>query len=70
MDLFFDSDIVNPLLKTNGRRDRRFNFVAFIVWSALLLGVKGCLKSHLWDYWFCSRMGRRVSLAEEDRLCS
>ena len=27
MGLFFDSDIVNSLLKTNARRDRRFNFV-------------------------------------------
>ena len=27
MDLFFDSDMVNLLLKTNGSRDRRCNFV-------------------------------------------
>ena len=27
--LFFDSDMVNPLLKTNARRDRRFNFCYF-----------------------------------------
>ena len=34
--LFFDSDMVNPLLKTNARRDRRFNFFIFVVWSALI----------------------------------
>ena len=38
MDLFFDSDMMNPLLKTNGGRDRRFNFVIFVVWSALIVG--------------------------------
>ena len=27
MDLFFNSDMVNPLLNTNGRRDRRFNLL-------------------------------------------
>ena len=27
MDLFFNSDMVNPLLKTNGGRNRRPNFV-------------------------------------------
>ena len=27
MNLFFDSDMVNPLLKTNMGRDRRLNFV-------------------------------------------
>ena len=50
-DLFFDSDLVNPLLKTNGRRDRRFNFVIFVVWNALIVdsdlvvawGEKSCL---------------------------
>ena len=30
MDLFFDSDMVNPLLKTIGRRDRRFNCVILV----------------------------------------
>ena len=38
MDLFFDSDMVNPLLKTNARGDRRFNFVIFVVWSAIIVG--------------------------------
>ena len=38
MDLFFDSDMVNPLLKTNARRDRRFNFVIFIAWMAIIVG--------------------------------
>ena len=27
MGLLFDSDMVNSLLKTNRKRDRRFNFV-------------------------------------------
>ena len=27
MDLFSDSDMVNPLLKTNERRDRRLNLL-------------------------------------------
>ena len=36
-DLFFDSDLVNPLLKTNGRRDRGFSLVIFVVWSALIV---------------------------------
>ena len=38
MDLFFDSDMVNPLLKTNARGDRRFNFVIFVVWRARIVG--------------------------------
>ena len=38
MDLLFNSDIVNLLLKTNMGRDRRPNFVIFVVWSALIVG--------------------------------
>ena len=37
MDLLFDSDIVNFLLKTKGERDRRPNYVTVVVWSALRL---------------------------------
>ena len=37
MDLLFNSDIVNLLLKTNMGRDRRPNFVIFVVWSALIV---------------------------------
>ena len=37
MDLVFNSDIVNLLLKTNARRDRRPNSVIFEVWSALIV---------------------------------
>ena len=37
MDLFFDSNMLNHSLKTNGRRDRRFKFVIFLVWSALIV---------------------------------
>ena len=37
MGLFFDSDMVNPLLKTNARRGR-FNFVIFVIWSAVNVG--------------------------------
>ena len=29
--------MVNPFLKTIGRRDRRFNFVIFVVWSSLIV---------------------------------
>ena len=38
MNLFSNSDMMNPLLKTNARRDRRFNFVIFVVWRALIVG--------------------------------
>ena len=40
MDLAFNSDKVNLLLKTNGAggRDRRPNFVIFVVWSVLIVG--------------------------------
>ena len=38
MDLLFNFDIVNLLLKTNGGRGRRPNFVIFVVWSALIVG--------------------------------
>ena len=37
MDLFFNSDMLNPLLETNRKRDKRFNFVTFVVWSALIV---------------------------------
>ena len=39
MNLFFNSDIANLLLKANGRRDKRHNFVIFIVWSILIVGA-------------------------------
>ena len=38
MDMLFNSDAVNRLLKTNGGRDRRPNFVIFLVWSGLIFG--------------------------------
>ena len=37
MDFLFDYDIVNPLLKTKGGRDRRSYYVNVVVWSALWL---------------------------------
>ena len=37
MDLLFNSDIVNLLLKTNGGRHRKPNFVIFVVWSAVIV---------------------------------
>ena len=37
MDLLFNSDIVNLLLKINGVRKRKPNFIIFIVWSALIV---------------------------------
>ena len=36
--LLFNSDVVNFLLKTNGGRDRKPNFVLFLGWSALIVG--------------------------------
>ena len=36
-DLLFDVDILNLLLKNNGRRDRGPHFVIFVVWSALIV---------------------------------
>ena len=36
-DLLFDVDILNLLLKNNGRRDREPHFVIFVVWSALIV---------------------------------
>ena len=37
VNLLFDSDMVNLLLKTSGGRDRP-NFVILVVWSALIVG--------------------------------
>ena len=37
MDLLFDSEIVNLLLKTKVGRNRRPNYVNVVVWSALRL---------------------------------
>ena len=37
MDLPFDSDIGNLLLKTKGGKDRRPSYVNVVVWSALKL---------------------------------
>ena len=38
MHLLLNCDIVNLLLKTNLGRNRRPNFVIFVVWSALVVG--------------------------------
>ena len=38
MDLLFNSDIGNLLIKANGGRDRRPNFVIFEIWTALIVG--------------------------------
>ena len=38
VNLLFDSDMVNLLLKTSGGRDRRPNFVILVVWSAFIVG--------------------------------
>ena len=51
--LLFNSDIVNYILKTTKGRDRRPNFVKFVIWSALIAGAwvvvawsrKSCLVS-------------------------
>ena len=39
MNLLFNFDVVNLLLKNNGGKDRRPNFVIFVVWSALNVDV-------------------------------
>ena len=41
MDLLFNSDIVNLLIKANGGRDRRPNFVIFVIWTALIVSAGG-----------------------------
>ena len=51
MDLLFDSEIVNLLLKTKVGRDRRPNYVNVVVWSALRLVSGGILT------WFQIVMG-------------
>ena len=38
MNYFFDADIENLLLKSNGVRERRPNFAIFLVWDALIVG--------------------------------
>ena len=35
MNVFFKFDVLNLLLKNNGVRDRRPNFIIFVFWSAL-----------------------------------
>ena len=37
-NLLFDVDMVNLPLKKEWRRDRRPNVIAFVVWSALIVG--------------------------------
>ena len=37
MDLLFDSDVVNPPLKTSGGETRP-DFFVFVVWNALIVG--------------------------------
>ena len=37
MNYFFDADIENLLLKSNGVRERRPNFAIFLVWDALIV---------------------------------
>ena len=39
ISLLFNSDILNFMLKTDGGRTRKPNFVIFVVWSALIVGV-------------------------------
>ena len=51
MYLLFKSDIF--LLKTHGGRNRRPNFVIFVIWSALFVGGRegrGALKLHV-PFW-------------------
>ena len=47
MDLLLNPDIVNLLVKTNGGRDRGPNFVIFVVWSTLMVGLKPGRRSYL-----------------------
>ena len=62
MDYLFDSDIVNPLLKTKEGRDRRPSYVNVVVWSALRLVSDEILTwfqiatgSHRWVSTRCNR---------------
>ena len=59
---------MNFLLKTFDRRDRKPNFVIFVVWNALIVSewvvlawreslIWSRLKSHLMCYWLHSRIG-------------
>ena len=68
MDLLSNSDIMILLLKTNGERDRRPNFVTFLIWRALMLVagwwwlraeilVYSRLKYHLLWSWFNTSLG-------------
>ena len=68
MDLLSNSDIMILLLKTNGERDRRPNFVIFLIWRALMLVagwwwlraeilVYNRLKYHLLWSWFNTSLG-------------
>ena len=68
MDLLSNSDIMILLLKTNGGRDRRPNFVIFLIWRALMLVagwwwlraeilVYSRLKYHLLWSWFNTSLG-------------
>ena len=54
--MFFDSDMVNPQLKTDGKRDRRFSFVIFVVWSAFIALIVN------WGGKYCFRLAEISSL--------
>ena len=56
MNLLFDSDIVNLLLKTNGVRNKRPSFVIFVIWSALT--VSGWVVA-AWDRRNCLGLVKR-----------
>ena len=57
MDMLFNPDIVNLLLKTNGGRDRRSNFVIFVVWSTLIAGG-----------WVVVKQGKRSCLGPAENI--
>ena len=59
MDLLFNPDIVNLLLKTNGGRDKRPNSFTFVVWSTLIVGGLVVVKQ-----------GRRSCLGPAENTCS
>ena len=59
MNLLFNCDTVNLLLKNKGGKDRRPNFVIFVVWSALTLFRIGDQKDLPCQFFSCNFYKRR-----------
>ena len=70
IDLFFDSDMVNTLLKTNARRDRQLNCVIFVVWSAIIVGSLAEISSLVFLVLFKERKQGELRVSSLDGLWS